>query len=101
MLTAERRVAGDTGDEGAEDGADTDTSAGETDGGEAGALHLGGGDDGGGGGLSDDAALLHGVADHVAGHVVAAGAVHEQAMADGGLAGLLDEGALEARGAWW
>ena len=100
MLTAEGRVAGDTLDEGTEDRADTDTSASEADGGEASTLHLGGGDDGGSGGLSDDAALLDGVAGNAAGHVVGTGAVHEQAAADGRLAGLLQEGALEAGGAW-
>ena len=96
-LTAERRVASNTLDEGAEDGTDPDTRTGETDGGETGTLHLGRGDDGGGGGLGDDAARLHG-ATHHGGRELAAGAGHEQAIVDGLLAGRLDERARDASG---
>lgn len=84
-LTLERRVAGDTGDEGSEDVADTDTSTSETDGRETSTVHLGSGDDGSGGRLNDDAARLDGAAHHARGKSGTA-AVEEEAIVDHGLA---------------
>jgi len=84
LLTSEGRVAGNAVDESAKDGADTDTSASETDGGGTSTVDLGSSDDGGGRGLDDDAAGLHDATHHVGGEVIA-GAIEEQAMADGGL----------------
>lgn len=95
FLTAERWVAGDTSDEGTEDGTDTNTSTSKTDGGQTGTLHLRGGHDGSGGGLGDNTTGLHGAANHVGGKIVAS-TVHEQTVADGRLAGLLEQGALDA-----
>jgi hypothetical protein len=80
-LATEGRVAGDTLNETAEDGTDTDTSTSETDGGDTGTLDLGGGDHGGGSGLGDDAAGLDGVADDALGEVVAHGAKDEAVLA--------------------
>lgn len=88
-LTPERRVAGDTLDEGTEDGTNTNTGTSETDGSNTGTLDLGGGDHGGSSRLSNDATALH---DGAAGVVLeggADGAVHDEAVlggldADGG-----------------
>lgn len=95
LLTSEGRVASDTVDERAEDGADTNTSTGETDGSGTGTVDLGSSDDGGGSGLDHDAAGLHHAAHHVGGEVVAS-AIEEQAVADSGLlAYRADDGAWD------
>lgn len=84
-------------DQGGEDGADTDTSTGKTDGGKTGTLHLGSSEDGHGRGLGDDTAGLHGVAGDGGGHAGAGGAVKEQAtMTSGRLTSLADDGARDA-----
>jgi hypothetical protein len=90
-LTTEGWVAGDTLDETSENRTDTDTSAGETDRGDAGTLDLCGGDESGGGRLNDDSTGLDHVAAEVAGDGGAGGAVEDQAA-------LL---CLEAGRAWW
>jgi len=96
-LTTEGRVAGDTLDEAAEDGTDTNTSTGEANGGNAGALDLGRGDHGRGGGLSDDAARLDDVAADVVGELAAHGAEDEAVLWC--LSGTrAHDGALDARG---
>jgi len=96
-FTSEGRVASDTVDQGGEDGPDTDTGTGQTDGGRTGAVQLGGDDDGRGRGLGNDATRLHGTADHARAEV-GAGIVEEQAVADRWLPGGADNGALD--GSW-
>ena len=91
-LTTEGRVAGDASDQRAEHSTDTDTSAGQTDGGNAGTLDLGSSNHGGGGRLSDDAAGLDDVAANVVGEGGAHGAEDEAVL--GGL-----HCTLHARGA--
>lgn len=80
ILTSQSRVAGDAVNESAEDGADTDTSTSQADGGSTSAVGLRSREDGGGGRLDDDTAGLHGVADHGRGEGIAA-AVEQQAVA--------------------
>lgn len=95
LLTSEGRVASNTVDERAEDGADTDTSASETNGGGTSTVNLGSSDDGGGSRLDDDASGLHHTTHHVGGEVLA-GAIEEQAVADSGLlAYRADDGAWD------
>ena len=96
-LATEGRVAGDTLDQAAEDSADTNTGASETNGSNTGALDLGGSDHGGGSRLSDDAAGLNDVAADVVGELGAHGAEDEAVLwrLDGTLA---HDGALDARG---
>jgi hypothetical protein len=96
MLTSEGGVASNTLDESAEDASDTDTSTSEAHGGETGTLHLGGGQDGSGRGLDDDTALLHGVADHVVGEVVACAIEEETAAGSSRLASSGEDGAGDA-----
>lgn len=102
-LTPERRVAGDTLDEGTEDGSDTDTSTSETNRGNTGTLDLGGSDHGGGGRLSNDATALDDVAAGVVLEGVADGAVHDEAVlggldADGGCAARVNGRLMELNG---
>lgn len=63
MLTSERRVAGDALDQGAEDGADADTSTAYADGGKTSALHLSGDDQSSSRSFGNDTAGLHGATD--------------------------------------
>lgn len=88
-LTPERWVAGDTLDEGTENGTDTNTSTSETDSGDTSTLDLGGGNHGGGRRLSNDATALDDVAASVVLEGIADRAVHDEAVlrgldADGG-----------------
>lgn len=99
-LTTEGWVAGDTGDQRAEDRADTNTGTSQTDGSQTGTLHLGSSYDGCGGGLSYDTARLHCAADHVAGEAVAGAVAEEEAIADKRLARRLNEGARDASGGY-
>jgi hypothetical protein len=95
LLTSEGRVAGNTVDQSGKDGADTDTSTSETNGGSTSAVDLGSSDDGSGSRLDDDTAGLHDSTHHVGGDVVA-GAIEEQAVADSGLlAYRADDGAWD------
>jgi hypothetical protein len=82
-LTPKGRVACDTLDKGTENRTDTDTSTGETDGSDTGALNLGSCDHGGGGGLSDDAAGLDDVAGGVVLEGIADRVVHDEAVLGG------------------
>lgn len=84
-------------DEGAENGANADTSASETDRGKTGTVHLGRGDDGSGGRLDDNTPALHGIADHGRGKRVA-GAIEHETMAASQrlLASSRDDGAWDA-----
>lgn len=82
-LAPERWVAGDTLDESTEHRADTDTSAGQTDGGNTGALDLGGSDHGGGRRLSNDAAALDDLAAGVVLEGVADCVVHDERVLGG------------------
>lgn len=100
VLTSEGGVAGDAIDERAEDGANADAGASETDGGSASTMHLGGRDEGGSRGLDDDAPGLHGAADHGGGERVT-GAIEDQAVAAGRLAcSGRDDGARDAGWRW-
>lgn len=95
ILTAERRVARNTGDQATEDGSDTDTSTGQTDGSQTSTLSFSSGNDGRSHSLSDDAALLDGIARELRTNVAAC-VVHQQAVADGRLGLLADQRARDA-----
>ena len=96
MLTSHGGVTSNTVDESSEDAADTDTSSGEAHGGETSTLHLGGGQDGSGRGLDDDTPLLHSIADHGVGEVVAAAIEEESAASSSWLADSREDGAGDA-----
>lgn len=94
-LASESRVASDAIDERAEDSANADTSARETDRGSACAVHLGSCDERSGRGLDDDAPGLHRTADHGGRERVPA-AIEEQAVTASRLASSGDDGAGNA-----
>jgi hypothetical protein len=96
MLTSKGGVASNTVDESGEDASDTDTSTSETHGGETSTLHLGSGQDGSGRGFDDDTPLLHGIADHVVGEVVAGAIEDETAASSSWLADSGEDGAGDA-----